>query len=243
MEEEILAPKDLGAPVRDEMFALFIAYYDAVLRSTFEEDLANKDLAILLRAPDGKLVGFTTLSTHDASAGARRVRYIFSGDTVMDSSYWGPGYLLRSWFRMAGSIKAQQPDTDLYWLLLVMGQRTYRILADFFHDFAPRVKKPQDPALIALRDNFARTKYGDYFDPATGLITFPSSRGQLAAHLQDAAQASISRPSVRDFLKLNPQHPQGVELACIAELSNANLKSYAKTEFGKGLRAQPGRLA
>ena len=242
MEEEILAPKELGAHVRDEMFTLFIAYYDAVLRSTFEDDLANKDIAILLRGPDRQLLGFSTLSVHEANDAARRVRYIFSGDTVMDFDYWGPGHLLRSWFRVAGSVKAQQPQTDLYWLLLVKGHRTYRILADFFHHFAPHLKQPQDPALIALRDNLSRTKYGDFFDPLTGLITFPSSRGQLAAHLQDA-HASVSRPSVSDFLKLNPQYSQGVELACIAELSAANLKSYAKTEFGKGLRAQPGRLA
>ena len=120
--------------------------------------------------------------------------------------------------------------------------RTYRILADFFHLYAPRLTESQDSGLIGLRDNLARAKYGDYFDSSSGLITFPSSRGQLAAHLQDAP-ASTSRPLVRDFLKLNPDHPSGVELACIAELSEPNLKSYAKAEFGRGMRAQPGRLA
>lgn len=242
MEEEVHAPNELGAHVRDEMFELFSAYYDAVLRTTFEEDLSDKNLVILLRAPDRNLVGFTTLSIHEMSDGSRRVRYIFSGDTVMDSSYWGPGHLLHSWFRMAGSIKAQQPGTDLYWLLLVMGHRTYRILADFFHHYAPCPTQEQVSALIRLRDDFTIRKYGDYFDPSTGLITFPSSRGQLAARLQDA-HASISRPSVRDFLKLNPDHAHGVELACIAELNETNLRSYAKAEFEKGIRAQPGRLA
>lgn len=242
MEEELRAPKELGEHVRNEMFALFTAYYDAVLRTTFEDDLSAKDFVILLRGVDRKLLGFSTLSLHEASDGPRRVRYIFSGDTVMDSNYWGPGHLLRSWFRIAGSIKTQQPATDLYWLLLVKGHRTYRILPDFFHHYAPRLTQFQNPALIRLRDNLARAKYGDFFDPSTGLITFPSSRGQLAAHLHDA-HASISRPLVRDFLELNPHHAHGVELACIAELSEANLKSYAKTEFGKGMRGQPRRLA
>ena len=159
MQEEILAPIELSAEVRDEMFALFSAYYDEVLRSTFEEDLANKNIAILLRGPDRKLLGFTTLSIHEGKDGARRVRFIFSGDTVMDSDYWGPGHLLRSWFRMAGSIKAQAPDTDLYWLLLVMGHRTYRIMADFFRHYAPRQRQANDPQLIRLRDEFSRTKY------------------------------------------------------------------------------------
>lgn len=242
MDEEVLAPTDLPARARDEMFRLFTAYYDKVLRTTFDEDLANKDIVILLRDADRTLMGFTTLSIHEADDGGRRVRFIFSGDTVMDSNHWGPGHLLRSWFRMAGSIKGQALDTELYWLLLVKGHRTYRIMADFFRRYAPHVRHVNDPTLIGLRDNFSRNKYGEYYDPSTGLVTFPSSRGQLATHLQDAHTVA-HHPTVREFLTLNPQHPQGVELACIGELSEANLKSYARTEFRKGLRAQSGRLA
>jgi len=242
VDEELLAPDELGAQVRDEMYGLFTAYYDAVLRTTFEEDLSNKDHVILLRGADRRLLGFSTLSVHEMGNGAQRVRYVYSGDSVMDSDYWGPGHLLKSWFRLVGSIKAQQPETELYWLLLVMGHRTYRILADFFNHYAPRPAEQPDPVLMALRNQFVRMKFGDYFDPSTGLITFPESRGQLAAHLQDAHDF-LNRPLVRDFVKLNPHHSHGVELACIAELSEANLKSYGKIEFGRGLRERSGRLA
>ncbi len=242
MEEELLAPKEIGARVRDEMFDLFALHYDVVQRSTFEEDLSNKDLVILLRAADRKLLGFAALSIHETTNNARHVRYIYYGDAVMDSDYWGPGQLLRSWFRVAGSIKAQQPQTELYWFLIVMGHRTYRILDAFFHRYAPSLNQEQNPTLIGLRDKFSREKFGDYYDPSTGLITFPASRGQLADHLQDA-HAFVSRPLVQDFLSLNPNYAHGVELACIAELSEANLKSYGKTEFGKGMSAQPRHLA
>ncbi len=242
MEEELLAPKEMGAQVRDEMFDLFALHYDAVQRSTFEEDLSNKDFVILLRTADRKLLGFVTLSIHEMTSKTRRIRYIFSGDTVMDSDYWAPGHLLRSWFRLAGSIKAQQPKTELYWFLIVKGHRTYRILDAFFHRYAPSLTQEQDPALIGLRDKFSREKFGDYFDPSTGLITFPASRGQLAHRFQDAHDF-VSRPLVQDFLKLNPNHANGVELACIAEFRGANLKSYAKTEFRKGMNAPPRHLA
>jgi hypothetical protein len=241
VDEELRAPSELGADVRDEMYALFTAYYDAVLRTTFEDDLSNKDHVILLRGPDKRLLGFSALSVHEMGKGAERIRYVYSGDTVMDADYWGPGHLVRSWFRVAGSIKAQEPEIKLYWILLVMGHRTYRILADFFHHFAPRLDEAPDPALLALRDAFVQMKFGTFFDPSTGLVTFPESRGQLAAHLQDA-QDFIRHPVVRDFVKLNPHHARGVELACIAELDDDNLKSYGKVEFGKGLRDQPRRL-
>lgn len=242
VDEELRAPSELGADVRDEMYALFTAYYDAVLRTTFEDDLSNKDHVILLRGADRKLLGFSTLSVHEMGKGAERIRYVYSGDTVMDADYWGPGYLVRSWFRVAGSIKAQQPEMKLYWILLVKGHRTYRILADFFHHFAPRLREASDPALMALRDAFVRMKFGRFFDPSTGLVTFPESRGHLAAHLQDA-QDLLYLPLVRDFVKLNPDHSRGVELACIAKLDEDNLKSYGKVEFRKGLRAQPRPVA
>ncbi len=242
MNEEVLKQKELAAHVRDEMFELFTSYYDAVARTTFEEDLSGKDIAILLRDPNGKLVAFTTLAISETRDGARRARYIYSGDTITDSDYWGPGHLVRSWFRLTGSIKAQQPQTKLYWILLVMGHRTYRLLNGFFHHYVPRLTQQNDPNLIILRDEFCRRKFGAHFDSSTGLITFPSLRGQLAPHIQDE-YASTSRPLVREFMKLNPHAAEGVELACIAELSEANLKSYAKVEFGKGMREQPKCLA
>jgi hypothetical protein len=189
VEEEVRAPRELGEHVRNEMFALFAAYYDAVLRTTFEEDLSSKDFVILLRGADRKLLGFSTLSVHEMDKGAKPVRYIFSGDTVMDSDYWGPGHLLRSWFHIAGSIKAQQPGKALYWLLLAKGHRTYRILADFFHHYAPRLTQSEDSALIRLRDNFARTKYGDFFDPRR-LITFP-----VEGSLRSSSGRAISSPA------------------------------------------------
>jgi hypothetical protein len=242
IQEKLISPRKLSASIRDEMFELFAAHYDAVRRATFEEDLSNKDLVILLCAPEGRLLGFTTLSIHEAKNGLRPIRYIFSGDTVMDSKHWGHGHLLRSWFRVAGSIKAQAPRKDLYWFLIVKGHRTYRILEAFFYEYAPRVTRQQDPSLIRLRNKLARKKFGAFFDPSTGLIEFPASRGQLATRFQDA-HALVSRPMVRDFLRLNPNYAHGVELACIAKLSETNLKSYATEAFRRGLRGKPSDSA
>ena len=234
--EETVSPNHISPSARAEMFKLFRAYYDKVSRSIFYRDLAEKDLVILLHTADGRLAGFTTLSVHEASTGSQRIRYIFSGDTVMDSSHWGRGHLLRSWFRVAGAIKAQAPRRKLYWFLIVKGHRTYRILHDFFREYVPRAKGNQDASLMRLRDALAKRKFGDLFDPATGLVEFPVSRGQLAQRLQDA-QSYISRPPVRDFLGLNPHYARGVELACVAELAESNMKSYAAIAFGKGFRA------
>lgn len=242
MNEEVIRQNELTSRIRDEMFDLFTAYYDAVSRSIFEEDLSNKDLVILLRGADRTLVGFTTLSIHEMNFRSRRICYVYSGDTIMDFNYWGPGHLLRSWFRVVGSIRAQHPQAKLYWMLLVKGHRTYRILNSFFRYYVPRVAQQPDPDLIELRDEICKKKFGEHFDSSTGLITFPSSRGHLIRQLQDE-EASANRPPVSEFMKLNPYSGQGVELACIAELDEDNLKSYAKVEFGRGMREQPRSLA
>lgn len=234
-EEELLSPRAIGAIVRDEMFKLFAAHYDLVSRKAFASDLAEKDLVILLWSHDKTLRGFTTLSVHQTSVASRPIRYIFSGDTVMDSRHWGRSALLRSWFRVAGTIKAEAPDTELYWLLIVMGHRTYRIFGAFFHEYVPRLSREQSPSLLAVRNALGRDKFGRFFEEASGLIEFPTSRGQLAKRLQDA-HAYTNRPGVKDFLTLNPRYAQGVELACTAELTESNMKSYAAVEFRNGMR-------
>ena len=242
MDEEVLIQKQLASQTRDEMFELFTSYYDEVARTTFDEDLANKDLVILLRDSSRKIVAFTTLAVSETRDTARHVRYIYSGDTITNSDYWGPGHLLRSWFRLAGSIRAEHPKTNLYWILLVKGHRTYRILNGFFKHYVPRLGQQQDPKLTELRDDFCRRKFGIYFDASTGLIRFPTTRGQLASHLQDE-EAFKGKPLVGEFLKLNPQGGQGVELACIAELCESNLKSYARAEFARGMCEHPRKNA
>jgi hypothetical protein len=235
VDEELAPPQALGPRVRRDMFGLFAAHYDGVRRETFERDLADKDLVILLRGADGRLLGFTTLAICDLQVDSRCIRYIFSGDTVMDSRHWGRGHLLRSWFRVAGAIKAQAPRRTLYWFLIVKGHRTYRILENFFRNYAPRPTRGDDPKLVKLRDTLATRRFGTLYNPATGLIEFPVSRGQLAKRLQDAHEHA-SRPLVRDFLTLNPNYAQGVELACVAELDESNLKSYAARAFRGGCR-------
>lgn len=234
--ETLIAPRLLNAVARREMYELFARHYDEVTRTAFDRDLAAKDLVILLHAPGGTLVGFTTLSSHDVRVAAKRMRYIFSGDTVMDSKSWGRGHLLKSWFRTAGAIKARSASVPLYWFLIVKGHRTYRILENFFRDYVPRVNGRSDRTLLALRDTLAGRRFKSAFDPSSGLIDFGASHGQLAKRFHDA-QASSNRPLVREFLKLNPEYTRGVELACLAELRADNLKGYAASQFAAGLRA------
>jgi hypothetical protein len=223
----------LDDSVRGEMFAMMCRHYEAIDEANFQQDLSEKDFVLLLTEED-RLLGFTTGFCRKAEVAGREIRYIYSGDTVVEPEYWGPGYLIHAFFRAAGNFKAAAPDVPLYWLLLVKSHRTYRILSSFFRQFVPRIGRPNDPDLLTIRDDLAARKFGECFDPATGLIDFGVSRGHLAPALQNEETRASGNAIVREFIALNAHSGRGVELTCLAEFSLDNLRSYAISEFERG---------
>ena len=91
------APK-LVARVRDasdltesdalEMFRLYDTYYEGTDFALFEHDLAGKTHVIELRA-NGSLRGFSTAQVIEFELDGTLNRAIFSGDTIIDSAFWG----------------------------------------------------------------------------------------------------------------------------------------------------------
>src|SRR5262245_36681746 len=69
------------------MFELYDSYYDASSRALFEADLGNKHFVVMLREPSGALAGFSTLAVLEAEVEGRRLRAIYSGDTIIDHAH------------------------------------------------------------------------------------------------------------------------------------------------------------
>jgi hypothetical protein len=232
---EVLDVKTLTINTRD-LFDLFERYYEAVSYSRFISDLEEKNVIIVLRVRDGGIVGFTTASFHVQDVAGEAIHYIFSGDTVVEPTYWGDQTLLKAFFRMAGRRKALNPTERLYWFTIFNGHRTFRILPNFFHGFMPSNKGGRlCEDLDKVRCAIASKRYGANFDPTTGLIDFGRSLGHLKsdwAQLEDAGKRSTFAAF---FLSRNPEAKRGVELAGIGELDLANLKRYAKKSFAIGL--------
>jgi len=232
---EIVSPPGIGEKRRAEMFALMQALYEAVDREAFGHDLDAKDFVILVQN-EGAVVGFTTGAVRQTEIDGRTIRYMYSGDTLVHPEFWGSGHFLPVWSQLMGNIKAAVPSLPLYWFLITKGHRTYRLLTNFFRSYVPRASGDNDPALMRVRDAVAGEMFSSFYDPATGLIDFGTSRGHLAPALLDASELATNNRAVRDFLTLNPEHGRGVELACIAELAEANMRHFAATRFGEGLR-------
>jgi hypothetical protein len=237
LQSQILEVPNLGDEVQTEMFALYRNHYDAISKSRFLSDLGEKSNVILLRDDKGILRGFSTLMIWTSVIPQGSARVLFSGDTIIDRSYWGTQALSFNWLRFAGNVKKQQPNTPLFWLLIVKGHRTYRYLPTFAIEYYPNWRKKTPDLVQKLIHQFAYEKFGRHYQPDKGIVHYGTSRGHLTPDLAVISPQEAMRPEVSFFLKLNPNYVQGDELVCLCELNSNNLKPIARRHFDKGLHS------
>jgi len=221
----------LGATVREEMWALYSRFYSGTSHARFLADLAGKDTALILRDESHRLQGFSTLALSTTWFEGEPVRVLFSGDTIVERAHWGSQVLAFNWLRHAGAMQRLQPDVPLYWFLIVKGQRTYRYLPTFARTFLPDWRAVAEPRLHRLLASLAAERFGDAYDPVAGLIRFREPHGHLAPEWAQVSEREASRADVQFFLSRNPGYAHGDELACLCELSAANLRPLARRIF------------
>ncbi len=239
LKAETLPASALTAAQRVRMYQLMEAHYDAVQYDRFVADLVEKDRVILLRNPEGRIQGFTTLmhyrlehpTTHNP------VQVLYSGDTIIASRYWGNSQALAfEWIYQSGREKARHPKEPLFWFLISKGPRTYRYLSAFSRRYWPHhsIQPPQE--ISELMNALAIQRFGTHYYPARGVVHFPTSRGHLRRELAQVDAADRQRPEVAFFLRANPGYVRGDELVCLNELTATNLKPLSRRIFEKGLR-------
>lgn len=221
------------------MYALYRRYYLSTSPEQFQRDLAAKDRAVLLHDEKERLCGFSTLAVEDLEIGGGPIRVIFSGDTIIDRLSWGSQRFAFTWIREIGRIASAAPDLPLYWLLIVKGHRTYRYLPAFGIDFVPDWRRPERRDLDDLKDVIAARMFGHAYDPETGIVTFPRSRGHLAPRWAKVTPREARRADVGFFLKRNPGYAKGTELVCLCELSEANMRPLTRRIFRQGFSSCP----
>jgi hypothetical protein len=225
----------LDEGVRDRMARIYLDNYDGSSYATFLGDLSTKDEVLLVRCGE-QLVGFTTLRIIDRDWQGRRIRVIYSGDTVVERAHWGQQTLAFAWISRMGALKHEQPDTPLYWFLLVKGHRTFRYLPVFGKSFYPHWSIDRSD-LKPLLDSLALDMYSKDYNPSTGVIEFSRSRGHLKADIAMPTLDELDRDGVRFFLERNPGFLQGHELVCLCEVEERNMKPLTLRLFRKLARA------
>lgn len=206
---------------RAELYALLRAHFDGVLPEQFDRDLDEKDWVVRIRLGE-RLIGFTTLQARECEHEGRRIRVLYSGDTIVAPEGWGSPVLAKGWISLVHRIQAEHPDDPWYWLLLSSGFRTYRFLPVFWREFWPRVNTVTPAAVRVLIDALAGARFGAQYDAAAGVVRFDRPqrlRGDLAA----VPGGRELDPHVRFFLERNAGHAAGDELVCLAPIHDENL--------------------
>lgn len=225
---------DLRSGIRDDMYRIFARYYDETSQTRFESDLVEKNTVLLLNDTAGALRGFSTIQIWDEDYEDQRLRMFYSGDTIIESAFWGSQALAFNWIRHAGEIKRAAEGRRLFWFLIVKGHRTYRYLPSFATTFFPDWRVPQSPFLKGLADHLASRKFGHCYDPEAGVVRFDEPHGRIANAWSEPCERELQRDDVRFFLTRNPGYRKGDELVCVCELSADNLRPIARRVFLQG---------
>jgi hypothetical protein len=224
---------DVSREDRAQMFWLMQQNYHHVDRDTFEADFRQKDWVIVARTPgDDRVQGFSTQTVYWQKAGGRRVRILFSGDTIVDRKYWSSNPLSQLWGRLALSLIDSCPDQPLYWFLISKGYKTYRFLPVFFREFYPRYDRPTPAAINDLISDVAVARYGSRYDHGKGIITACPNGCRLRESVAAVTADRLKNPHVAFFDRVNPGHVQGDELCCLAPLSRHNFNRKALRVIG-----------
>jgi len=226
LEPHIIARSRLPVTVREAMFVLHARHFANVRRARFMSDLDEKDWVILLLKRDGGIAGFSTQKLMPPVGAGGNARFLFSGDTIVEREHWNTPFIAGCFGHLMLMLMELYGEDDLYWFLISKGFRTYRFLPVFFNRFWPAPDRDTPPAMAALLSAAATHRFGDAFDPASGLIRIHGG-DHLAPELADVPRTRLCDPHVAFFLARNPCYADGDELACLAPVRRDNLNAYA----------------
>lgn len=220
----------IDGATRDAMLALLCRHFDGVRAPEFQQDLAEKDQAMLVRSEAGALVGFSTFKFWRTRFRGEPRRVLFSGDTIVAPEAWRSPVAVRTWLRTALAHAAAGPE-PLDWFLLSSGHRTFRIMTTVFRDHSPSAGG-EPPGLRDRLEAYARERYGDRFVPERGVVRLERSVHRLRPGVGDVTESRLRDPAVALFAARNPGHAEGDELCCLCPLAVENLTPAGRRFLG-----------
>ena len=199
------------------MHAIFESNYANSPISTFMSDLGKKDGVFLVRAKStDEIVGFSTLGIYEFMHEGKKVKGLFSGDTIIEKAYWGSRSLHKA-FALKMFIEAlKSPFSVQYWLLISKGYKTYLLLTKNFPIYYPR-RDEHNPELKALVVEYCEALFPGKLDRQSMVLDFGDGANCLKSDVAGIDPLLRERePDVQFFEQRNPNWQRGTELPCIA---------------------------
>jgi hypothetical protein len=223
---QVFRPHEISTDQRKRMAELLNQFFENVTHEQFELDLAEKEWIFVFTNRTGTIQGFSTLMRISLIVDEQPVVAVYSGDTIIHPDYWHEMELPKLWgnhvFALADAIHTERPEAKIYWFLISSGYKTYRFLPVFFESFYPNYRMPTPPEVQRILDAFAHYKFGDQYDPRTGIIRFRES-SPLREGVAEIDERRLKNPDIAFFVERNPGHAQGEQLACLVEIDSFNI--------------------
>lgn len=207
------------------MYRLMSEFYDDTDEQVFLRDFYDKDYCLALYHDKEGLVGFTTQKLMELDIDGRKIRGIFSGDTIIHKSHWGDIELFKVWADFWFNY-AEKYD-EFYWFIICKGYKTYRILPLFWTEFYPRQGHETPEYMQEIIDAYAQKLYPDEYDKCSGVIKYSHTKDKLKAGVADIGEHEMKNKDISFFCEKNPGYIDGNDLACIAKIDRNILKKRA----------------
>ena len=209
---------------RQQMFELMAGYFADMDRRRFEQDLDEKQVAIVLAAGDsGRVEGFSTLTVLRTTVNQESIAAIFSGDSILAPQCRGRSVWMRHLLRYIMELADQQPESTLYWLLITCTPVVYRCLPAFAQEYYPRPATTMPTKMAKHLEALVELKFPGQYDRTRGVV-IPNLANPVRA---DARKhfARSNNPHVEFFAAANPRFLEGAFLPCICPCYRENLTS------------------
>lgn len=204
-----------------QMYDIYASYYENTSLDIFLNDLSKKSGVILVtRKSDDKIVGFSTQTFFDIKVDGKRVRGIFSGDTIIEQAYWGNNALANTFYRRLIIERIKRPFTPFYWFLISKGYKTYLLMTNNFYNYYPKVdgnRGDRNERYHNITQAYCEALFPEAFDKEAMLLDFGQEYVRLKGDVADITpELKVANPHIAFFEKVNPTWRRGTEVPCLA---------------------------
>ncbi len=232
----VCAIENLSTLQIERMFQLMQMYYENVSMAQFKADLLEKDHVILLQDKSDKTIqGFSTLLQVPLNIAGRDVLGVYSGDTVLNKSYWGTAALGITFLKYLWQLKVMNLRKPVYWYLISKGYKTYLLMANNFQTHYPRYEAETPAYYKQVMSAFYAKKFSQSYIADADLIKFNMPSCHLRDNVAAIKESHLRLPRVKFFQEKNPNWQNGDELTCIAEMTFFMPLTYALKKLWKGI--------
>jgi hypothetical protein len=198
-----------------EMFKVFCRYYENTSLEQFVSDLERKSGAFIIRRKiDDAIVGFSTMGIYHMEVDGKKIRGIFSGDTILEKEYWGNRAMNAAFVKRVVWEALKDPFTPQYWFLISKGYKTFLLLTRNFPDYYPHPNR-ENGHMKHIVEAYCDKLFPGHLNKESMVLDFGDGYNCLKNNVTPISREQREETDIAFFEQRNPQWERGTELPCV----------------------------